>query len=1292
MKHFLQMKIRPFQRPSGFALVVTLSLMVLLTVVAVGLLGLSAVTLRSGSQGVAQAEARANARLALMLALGDLQKTMGPDQRVSANGAIVSESTVKHPHWTGVWDSWQAGPTASGTDLVSEHSTIPDAVNKGKGMAPTYQAERRDHFRSWLVSLDPEQAKEALSPSTLALSGDTRPGSGDNAVRLVGAGSLGLGDEKKTDYISAGLLNVNNKPSTTASSGRYGWWIGDESQKARIMDDSYNATPAQTLAERISRHQAPGSTGTTTVKGLEDLTDDTPLDAIPSLRSLDLVSGVKGQPAENFLHVTPHSHQVLADVREGGLKRDLSTLLERPIDTSETQDPFMLYRFDTDGQARVPIQDLAAYYQMYDSSRDADRTKGIRYTSSPQNNFLPNAIQVAAPDFGDGNSKSNTNKYLREYTSLYRSPVPIKIQFIAGMRAEPLATPTASGHTHRLVLGFMPAVTLWNPNNVPITMNMGDPNLQSQMLRLPNLSLAIEWNLSDGYVSKPVSLAYAASSFSNPDTGQAGASNKNEFIFDMYFSATTPVTFEPGEVRLFSYSGFNGNFSMDTSGNQRFIAAQEAKSGWDSSGGFLPGRNSAWRKSSERASDPRFVLNGGKGFLAFKASDTISLKIKTEKECNLPYALAYGTQGAAMNFGMAQKSYAVQLSGHTTKWGWQNYDLRFRRGSPTNNLDFNDRLIRKGYPTGPFTVSVTGAELISMLGRSQPIDQWKAFLQFALMAGCETNEATNGTYFAGRKFASRPFLHSSPIKPPYIDSDDHLSLYNYGWNWWVQDINSILEAYVENDPRSPRRGLYGGGFSLSNGTGHVVQQEIPVTPPLSIAAMSHAHLGGFSIATNDLGLPEDPAAPPSGYSPYERVTAVGYGGLFPHTLQAIGNSYAYPNIAADKAFISDWTRTFVAGSPKSVTLADHSYLANKALWDEFFFSSITPRPDEVKVFESSNRTAKDVAQDFFFKGIPLPNRRLVPYKNHLDDSKLDNLFAASETTKFNDGLADKIAAHLMIEGPFNVNSTSVEAWKVFLSSLKGKPIAYLDRNSALTGGVNLSEATASGTPVGPSSLPNGKPTSGSSNSPSDADQWSSWRELSDTEIEELATALVHQVKLRGPFLSLSEFVNRRLDSENKELSVKGALQAALDFSGDPKYPHIPAVSINAGFRTSAREFSKDEEASMSSSAFPEAVKGPVAYGSSAYVDQADVLRNFAEQLTPRGDTFVIRTYGDSLDASGKVQARAWCEAVVQRVPDYVDSTNEPYLKQSDPNLSNVNKTFGRQFQVVSFRWLGSSEV
>jgi hypothetical protein len=212
-------------------------------------------------------------------------------------------------------------------------------------------------------------------------------------------------------------------------------------------------------------------------------------------------------------------------------------------------------------------------------------------------------------------------------------------------------------------------------------------------------------------------------------------------------------------------------------------------------------------------------------------------------------------------------------------------------------------------------------------------------------------------------------------------------------------------------------------------------------------------------------------------------------------------------------------------------------------------------------------------------------------------------------------------------------------------------------------------------------MPNGEPHTGSSDDPAEPHQRHSWREQEDGEIDELAAAMFRQVRKRGPFLSLSEFVNRRLDGSSRELALKGALQAALD---------DPEVSINSGFRSATRVFGASETQNLNP-AFPEALEGPVAYGSSAYVDQADVLRGLAAQLTPRGDTFVVRTYGDVIDTTGQIQARAWCEAVVQRVPDYLNSSDEPHIKQAELE-SDVNRRFGRRLRITSFRFLNSEEV
>jgi hypothetical protein len=90
------------KRDRGFALVVTVSLMVLLSLLAVGLLSLSTIQLRQSSLADGMAEARANARLALIMAIGQLQEMTGPDTRITADADLLAEDSP-NPHWTGVW-------------------------------------------------------------------------------------------------------------------------------------------------------------------------------------------------------------------------------------------------------------------------------------------------------------------------------------------------------------------------------------------------------------------------------------------------------------------------------------------------------------------------------------------------------------------------------------------------------------------------------------------------------------------------------------------------------------------------------------------------------------------------------------------------------------------------------------------------------------------------------------------------------------------------------------------------------------------------------------------------------------------------------------------------------------------------------------------------------------------------------------------------------------------------------------------------------------------------------------
>lgn len=1314
--------------------------MILLSILAVGLLSLSAVTLRSSGQGSAQAEARANARMALMVAIGELQKQLGPDQRVSANGSILSESPVRHPNWMGVWDSWIAGPLPETRNPnypspASHHSTIGSQPDDS--MRPDY-ARKNDFFRSWLLSLNPEEAVNPAAPTLLNLEGKTMPGQADEAVTLVGKGSLG---ESAADSVSARLLPVKIGSSM---GGRYGWWVGDESQKARILNDSYHGQQLST-AGKIFRTQAPASKGTNTLPGFEGLlpTQQARLDGLPTQGSLDLVPGVsevkRGEKNErasraNFHDITLHSRQVLADVREGGLKRDLSAILERVIDPEEVYDlqqvpglesqfrrasgikasssdapggdDFMLYRFDNlsrsfspTGEASVPIQDLAAYYQLYDHYRPGWKG-GVQFSSfdsSPPNPLLSKGVMVSNPDYGE--TSSDYEKYLRQHSAIYRSVYPVKIEFMASYITEPiLPIPTdPNADKYRLRIGFTPAMTFWNPNNVPVVMNKGNPDRASIMFREHPAPLQLTFTKSAGYNGPAVG---------SPVTVQLNniTANQQSELYTLFISGNNPTVFQPGETKVFSMRHTSGT---DSEMGSSYVDYQlrGGRGSYTFSEAFQPFLEIVPGWNPEKFTRPNVTVSANTRrdttVLTFKETDYISTSI----------GIGSGREFAT---DFTQKSrHGRNAPG--VMWHYRSYEIRSRMfpGGYPNFMVFSPyrtAFLSAGLPPAGNNLANTAFSNIvipprrgqilvdSMRDPMNPSDDLpQAFFYYGVKAATEVHESNHATpasgVGSGRRFPSRPFTHSTVMKPEFIDTISGSPLYNIGWNWFFTPLNNLQD--VEIPISRNNHGYYGGGYTAENGTTHVVQQELPVVPPISIAALSHAQLSGYSLSSEGAAAGYGGLQNLNTSEAFRRNTVLGFGGLAPRTLQAIGNSYAHPNIPKDKA-ITTWGRVFFQStatpSPTPVPFADHSYLANKALWDDFFFSSITPVPDKNPIFASSPKSVGDVANGFFFSGEPLPNRRMVPFTRNLSQGSLTELVEEYDT--FQGGFADKIAANIMVEGPFNINSTSVNAWKALFSSLKGKPVSYLDIADSVSNQIKLGDETPQGVPVAMGSLPNDKPHRGSQSDPGDPEQWKGSREITEREIDELAVAMVKQVKLRGPFLSLSEFINRRLDPGNsqisKDLSLKGALQAAIDDQ---------TCSINEGFRNDLRRFSSKETAFVGG-VFPEAAEGPIAYGSAAYVDQADILRNLGTQLTPRGDTFVIRAYGDSLDAAGNVVSRAWCEAVVQRLPDYIEHRNPDHLsgngdapetKQAELT-SDTNRVFGREIEIIAFRWLNASEI
>ncbi|MEI7955591.1 MAG: hypothetical protein WCJ66_10525, partial [Verrucomicrobiota bacterium] len=156
----------------GFALVTVLACLILLTILVVGLLSLSTIALRSSGQTTYVVRAQANARMALMLALGNLQRQVGPDTRATAAASILGAEGIAQPHWTGVWST----RNPDGTSLL----TRDDKTGGLRDSRSSSHPNPEKLALAWLVS-----GGESGAPISPRL-----PPSGE-PIKLVGPGTLG---------------------------------------------------------------------------------------------------------------------------------------------------------------------------------------------------------------------------------------------------------------------------------------------------------------------------------------------------------------------------------------------------------------------------------------------------------------------------------------------------------------------------------------------------------------------------------------------------------------------------------------------------------------------------------------------------------------------------------------------------------------------------------------------------------------------------------------------------------------------------------------------------------------------------------------------------------------------------------------------------------------------------------------------------------------------------------------------------------------------------------------------
>ena len=1204
----------------GFALVAVLALLALLVLLVLGLVSVTTLEMRKRNADQARELARSNARLALDLAMADLQRHLGPDQGISAPASVLAregETAPDQPRWTGVWSSlWTDGsPTWERDDTdggLRDKRSAKDAPN------------REQRTRAWLVSGGRE-----VNPMS-----DPGPG----AVALVGPGTVG---DRAADQVRAPVVQVTaaNRPG-----GRLAWWVGDEGVKAnvRVPNAHEGKTPVPALAAQngYSGLLASQAADETVFTGSGSGSSGPRLASDQRARLVTRASFHLSAPGAGggFHDLTVVSQGVQANPREGRLKRDLTAWLAsageiKPLGPDapglSKGDPIIGHqspplrgparaaaagpRFGVlsswaNGAAPFDGRDVAARVPSHTSVPESSVPKDAALS-----NFQPVAIKATDKD-GLLPILVEGSHY---FTMSWHKTTP--------RPGSPAARP------YQVRLHVYPRVVLWNPYNVELT-------LEPTMVMIQGNGRQEMW--TDGYMMFGTSRFSVVSQWIWFEGGRSsnfapvGGSILNSAGYEdphmgAFIFSIPRTTFAPGECLVFSAD-----------------KAAEYERPLGGTTGYALERNTL---SCTVAPDParNYYLSNS------EVSGGISF---------IPTAFWFAPTSFWKSGGIANQGddcrVVWKLLGNRTGITFEEFDRLPQLGIISASLQYGagkeprvawDRLNK-------VPIEETGA-VAPVITTLAPDVRTREGVRLRWHREHLSNELASGPLVGYPHFQEAALANWNPrasfaFRSPWDNIAGNLPRAGKSGGPWffgvyTRDLYDEEVSFYAQTPISRNGRQLGNPFGPpQEGTGRYVVFDVPrgETGVLSLGQMMHARTSEFvwhpsfaigqSLADPRLGGSSaslDRTAPRPG-----DIQEAAQGGFIP---EAVGWS-SDAQRGGSRASWAGQAKLIFQGLPEEANLVcDLSYELNHSLWDDFFLSTGNR--------QSFPRWLADPER------YPLPNGRMrhSPWTPAPAPDRLADFHRA--------------AYHLLVDGAFNVNSTSVEAWKAVLGSTRH--LGFGPKGAA----------------VFPRFLaPPGGPFDGSAN-PDDEMIWSGYRVLDEAQVDRLAREIVRQVKERGPFLSLADFVNRRLATD--ETGRMGPLQAAIEAAG-----------LNQAI---ADIYPLDNSRPLPDFNHPDNIKdatrldqtlkpATTAWGAPAHLTQGDILQSLGPVLAARSDTFTIRAYGDTLDPNGKIISRAWCEAVVQRTPEPVepDATGLNSARTGEPG------DLGRRFVIVSFRWLDADEV
>lgn len=1316
---------------SGFALIITIILMAFLVLLMVSMATLTRVETQVAANYQQQDQARSNALLALNLALGQLQAAAGPDQRITARAEILDDSPtneavtgVNQPHWTGVWKTGRASPDITGNSQTAQRETTFGSLT------PTF-TEKVSSATAWLVSNPPSSPRvdpiantftiaETLTGADIiaaAQSGVTTAASGAVPTAVLLAKNLGRNDSSipydaatNVGYVVAAPLVDLTAPvaalgNASAPIGRYAYWVSDEGIKARVnikdptlKTDHTGATQvdAEThLAtnqlhfvgpQAIAAHEILPSTLATDFRGAADYRQNPKVDQVLTPQQLPLLPSIAPTDyvSNNYLaDITTYSYGVLADVRNGGLRKDLTAAFEddggnanknyaklNPYSSGQkyTERVYDIFKdtvplattttttFAGVGSINIDLKgllwgDLHRFYNYYKSTQPtlanlAAPNAGAKRPTGVGSPAATRPYVVSQASFS--NYELNNTASSSTYSTGQMSPICIGLRFDVALKSKEV-----SAGNFKLYLEYHPVSIWYNPYSVSITSNLEDQTIQV----IPEV---------DTYLK----VAYGANEHfcmlnqANPSNGRVSFTN----------NPNDTQVFEPGAIRVFAMSVKNNEIAPTTTAysyghtsSSMFKASNFGRS-WGQPLPSLVSKGAAFSYSNETE------------FVAVSSIDTL-------KTANYTTIASLPTStDITFSLGTINRSYyQLQKTADILRWSM---------GSWPNNSSSTDWTSSFGFTAG---VNGVGANFLT---NPQPTKTRKIeSLKDVPVLLCSFNMRVKGL----KSFATPLFANSASQIPSFMGNSEVFNPISTTFSGcWNETAVPSLGASWPPDysiPSDIKVGIDTYGFTFSTwgdesageeaastgGSYRKVLADIPLQPMISLGQFMHLQSNYYLY-----------------YDSYARMT---FGSMF------VGGSYPNPGVPLNQN-LKD-----VTGTPSEMQKLmreyklyslDNSYLANQALFDSYYFSTVPPTlPTTV---DSSNPALPPIPQVYPTQWTafnddnngtrlenartPFLNSRMVPYRKNGEAPLLADLRDM-----------DKAAANLLLLGAFNINSTSVDAWRALLSSLSGNDLSVWNASERRTVTFTATD------------LKNPIPRFWSATGNANLDTpWCGVRTLTDDQITELARRIVREVKARGPFLSLADFLNRRLGTSSTDLTRAGALQAAIDktslndaFKG-ALYPDVNVTAAISG--TTQLPSVLPIEANMKDASSPVGQPWKTTVGMPGYLMQQDLVQAFSPVMTARSDTFVIRTYGEKTDPlTQKTVAKAYCEAVVQRLPDYVDQSDQALTNTQTGYLAaagdatpvyqangvtrivnSTNETFGRRFKIVSFRWITPNDL